>query len=271
MPSHLSRRQCVLALPAAAGSLAFLPRGARAAPRLPDSAHDALPAQDPAVVREMVTVAHGNFDRVAELLKDAPRLANAAIDWGFGDWETALGAASHVGNARIARLLLDHAARPDIFTFAMLGNADAVKALLAAQPGLERTRGPHGLTLAHHARAGGEPAKPVLDFLASLPDADIQYTNLPLDEAGRARYIGKYFFGDLERDYFEVSYNQRSDRLAVVRPPGAPRMLSHLGNHTFHPAGAPEVALAFGFADPAAPATSLTITSPAPLLIAQRR
>jgi len=56
-----------------------------------------FPTQDPDVVREVVTVAHFNIKRLRELVDRRPTLARAAWDWGFGDWETALGAASHMG------------------------------------------------------------------------------------------------------------------------------------------------------------------------------
>jgi hypothetical protein len=68
---------------------------------------DSFPAHDPKVVSEMVTVAHGNVGRVRELLSNRPALANAGWDWGFGDWETPLGAASHDGNREIALFLDD--------------------------------------------------------------------------------------------------------------------------------------------------------------------
>src|SRR5689334_21155109 len=61
-----------------------------------EPASDAFPAHEPETVKEMVTVSHGNVARVRELLSGRPALANAGWDWGFGDWETPLGAASHV-------------------------------------------------------------------------------------------------------------------------------------------------------------------------------
>ena len=103
----------------------------------------------------MVAVSHGNVARVRELLSNRPALANASWDWGYGDWESALGAASHVGNQEIARLLLAAGARPTIFSAAMLGQVETVRAFVAASPGVQKTRGPHGLTLLSHARAGG--------------------------------------------------------------------------------------------------------------------
>jgi hypothetical protein len=67
-----------------------------------DRIHATFPTQDPDVVREVVAVAHGNLKRLQELVDRRPTLALATWDWGFGDWETALGAASHVGNREIA-------------------------------------------------------------------------------------------------------------------------------------------------------------------------
>ncbi len=51
------------------------------------------PTQDPDLVREVVGKAHVNYDRVRELVTPRPALAKATWDWGFGDWESALGAA----------------------------------------------------------------------------------------------------------------------------------------------------------------------------------
>jgi len=87
------------------------------------------------MVREMVGVSYGNVARVRALLANRPALANATWDWGFGDWETALGAASHVGHREIAAMLLAAGARPTLFSAAMLGQLDVVKAFVAAHPG----------------------------------------------------------------------------------------------------------------------------------------
>ncbi len=132
---------------------------------------DMFPTQPPALVREMVTVAHGNFQRVRELVEDRPSLAKAAWDWGFGDWESALGAASHTGNRDIAEYLIAHGARPSLFSAAMLGQLDVVKAFIAAQPGSQRIAGPHSISLLAHAKAGGAKAEAVLRYLESLGDA----------------------------------------------------------------------------------------------------
>lgn len=128
------------------------------------------PALEATLVQEFVGNAHGNFERVQELLTQEPALVNATWDWGGGDFETALGAASHMGNKQIANYLLEHGARLDIFAAAMLGKLDVVKAALEAYPEMVNTPGPHGIPLVTHAEAGGADAKAVLDYINSLVD-----------------------------------------------------------------------------------------------------
>ena len=116
-------------------------------------------------VQEFVGNAHGDLDAVRAALEADSTLANAAWDWGGGDWETALGAASHMGRRDIAELLLASGARLDVFAAAMLGNVEIVRAVLAAQPDARDTNGPHGIPLREHAVAGGAQAQPVLELL----------------------------------------------------------------------------------------------------------
>ena len=120
------------------------------------------------LVQEFVGNSHGELDRVKQLLAQEPGLINAAWDWGGGDFETGLGAASHMGRKDIASFLLEHGARLDIFAAAMLGNLEVVKAALTAHPEALRTPGPHGIPLIVHAEKGGEEAKAVLAYLQSL-------------------------------------------------------------------------------------------------------
>ncbi len=129
---------------------------------------DTKPALDSKLVEEFVGVSHGNFERVKELLAQEPALINATWDWGGGDFETALGAASHMGNKAIANFLLENGARIDVFAAAMLGKLDIVKAALTAYPDALDIPGPHGIPLIDHAEVGGEEAKAVVDFLNSL-------------------------------------------------------------------------------------------------------
>lgn len=126
------------------------------------------PALAASLVEEFVGNAHGNLARVKELLENESALVNAAWDWGGGDFETALGAAAHMGNRPIANYLLEHGARLDIFAAAMLGDLAIVKAALTVYPDMVNTPGPHGISLIAHAEAGGEESKEVLDYLNSL-------------------------------------------------------------------------------------------------------
>ena len=123
------------------------------------------PSIDPERVAEFVLKAHGDLGVVRQLLEQEPAIVNAAWDWGGGDWETALGAAAHVGRRDLAEYLLEHGARMDVFAAAMLGETEIVRAMLDAQPELREARGPHGIPLLAHAEAGGEQARDVVDLL----------------------------------------------------------------------------------------------------------
>ena len=123
---------------------------------------------DAALVEEFVGKAHGDLERVRQLLAEQPALLNAAWDWGNGDWETALGAASHMGRRDIAEFLLGQGARGDIFAAAMLGQLEIVKAIIDAHPPSARVPGPHGIPLLRHAISGGDAAKHVVEYLQSL-------------------------------------------------------------------------------------------------------
>lgn len=129
---------------------------------------DKKPALPSALVEEFVAKAHGDFERVKELLADEPALVNAAWDWGGGDWETALGAAAHMGRKEIANFLLAHGARMDVFCAAMLGKLDVVRAIIQADSGAATQPGPHGIPLLRHAEMGGDEAQAVLEYLQSL-------------------------------------------------------------------------------------------------------
>jgi hypothetical protein len=117
------------------------------------------------LVDDFVLQAHGDLDAVKRLLEQEPALVNCARDWGGGDWETALGAASHVGRREIAEFLLERGARMDVFAAAMLGETEIVRAVLTAHPQLRDARGPHGIPLVKHAEAGGDEAREVLELL----------------------------------------------------------------------------------------------------------
>ena len=130
------------------------------------------PPLEPELVSEFVLKAHGDLGVVKQLLEEEPALVNAAWDWGGGDWETGLGAASHVGRRDIADYLLGRGARMDIFAAAMLGEVEIVRAMLDADPSLRDARGPHGIPLVEHAEAGGDAAREVLELLQGAATAE---------------------------------------------------------------------------------------------------
>jgi len=126
------------------------------------------PQFDRARVKRFVIAGHGNLAAVKAMLAEEPNLINGAIDWGNGDFETALGGASHMGRRDIAEYLLEHNARLDIFAATMLGKLDIVKAAVTAFPNIAHLPGPHGIPLIVHAEKGGPAAKDVLEFLRPL-------------------------------------------------------------------------------------------------------
>ncbi len=129
---------------------------------------DSNPTLEVSRIAEFVAKAHGDFNRVQEMLLEEPALVNSVWDWGGGDFESALGAAAHMGKKDIANYLLEHGARLDLFAAAMLGKLEIVKAALSAYPRAKDVPGPHGIPLIAHAQAGGEEAAAVLEFLETL-------------------------------------------------------------------------------------------------------
>ena len=116
-------------------------------------------------VQTIVGQAHRSLAQVKDLVDVHPMLANASWDWGGGDFETPLQAAAHTGQREIAEYLLRKNARPDLFAAAMLGDLDVVRAAFVKNPRTHEIPGPHGFTLLHCAKQGGEPAKEVFDWL----------------------------------------------------------------------------------------------------------
>ena len=226
---------------------------------------ESFPSQHPHLAREMVGVAHRDLARVRELAAAHPSLAKASWDWGFGDWETALGAASHVGNRPIAEFLIEQGAPPTIFSAAMLGQLDVVKAYAAAMPDLHRLRGPHGIPLAAHARAGGARAEAVLTFLTALGAAPPAVPVVPFGDEDRSALSGRYVFGAGPRDAFSVT--SRGNLWGIQRDGGELRGLTHVGALQFHPVGAPAVRIAF---ERGPSGTTLTVHDPGVVVVAKK-
>ncbi|MFK7734904.1 MAG: ankyrin repeat domain-containing protein [Pirellulaceae bacterium] len=128
------------------------------------------------LVQQFVGASHGNLKAVKELVEKHPRIVHSAWDWAEGDFETGLGAASHVGNREIAEFLLERDARIDIFAMTMLGFAKQVKAVLSAFPDTPRVPGPHGIPLLSHAIYGKKQALEVFELLLQS-GADVDQTS----------------------------------------------------------------------------------------------
>lgn len=118
---------------------------------------------DKALVKNFVASAHRDLDMVRSLLEAYLPLLNAAHDWEQGDFETALGAARHVGHLEPASYLLEKGAQTNIFTACLFGKT----ALVEAFPQSLHAKGPHGYTLLPHAEQGGEMALDVKEYLLS--------------------------------------------------------------------------------------------------------
>jgi hypothetical protein len=232
--------------------------------------NDTFPAHQPELVREMVIVSHFNLQRVRELVEARPALARAAMDWGFGDWEDALGAASHTGNRAIAEYLIERGARPSIFSAAMLGQLEVVRSFIAAQPGVQKIRGPHSIPLLEHARKGGPQARPVLEYLQSLGDAGSE-PEPPLEPQQRGNILGTYIFGIAAGQRIDVTVENgggMQNQLTWTRRGTTGRPLYHLGNSIFYPAGAPAVKIAFKSDDQG---MLMTVSDPDVVLTARQR
>jgi len=105
------------------------------------------------LVEPFVIAAHGNLARVREMHQENPALLNAA--WEKFN-ETALQAASHMGNREIALYLLSEGAPTNICAAAMLGVVDEVAQFLQEDPTLANARGAHGIPVLYHAALSGQ-------------------------------------------------------------------------------------------------------------------
>lgn len=105
-------------------------------------------------IREFVFAAHKSLEDTRKIIEAKPLLLNCTNQNKKGDFETAVGGASHMGRKDIADLLVSKGARLDIFSYTFLGYTDFVKQLIIQQPNLLYAPGPHGFNLLHHAEAG---------------------------------------------------------------------------------------------------------------------
>jgi hypothetical protein len=225
-----------------------------------------FPSHEPELVQEMVVVSHGNFARVKELVGRQPALVKVSFDWGFGDWETPIDAASHVGNREIAEFLIANGARPTIFAVAMLGQLDVVKAAIAASPGVQRVQGPHSITLLRHAMAGGPRAQAVVDYLKTVDGSDERPVEKPLTADDAKKLIGVYTYGVTPGMRVEITGNDRN-QLSFGRPGRFARGMTHLGDFAFVPMGGEHVRIRFA---EIGGGVTLTVHDPDVVLTAKR-
>jgi len=242
-----------------------------------DSLFYRYPGINDSMASGIVGASHGNFDKVKELVNARPELAGASWDWGFGDWETALGAASHVGRRDIAEFLMSHGARPDIFTYTMMGMIKSVQEIIETVPGIQSHAGPHGITLLQHAKnrlenkeisaSDAANVKKVISYLEGLGNADIKPKSLDLTEEEKKKYAGEYRFGTGEGEIFVVDIH-RLGFVQIGRKGSSPRKLNKTDESSFSPVGAPSIKIIFRITSDKA--VSLSIHEPEPLVTAVR-
>ncbi|MEO6230308.1 MAG: hypothetical protein ABJB11_14200 [Ferruginibacter sp.] len=231
--------------------------------------YNGYPAIEAKIVSETVGASHFNLDRVKELVNHRPELARATWDWGFGDWETALGAASHVGRRDIVAFLMSKGARPDIFTYAMLGSFDAVKSMIENTPGAQQIAGPHGISLLQHAKNGlrsegatetnKTDSNKLISYLEQLGDADVPDKYLPVEDADQQKYLGDYKYGDGPEDGFSIKLNMRK-LLSLGRLGAFGGALYQLKKNVFIYNGTSSIEIGFSIVNNAV--VSLTIHEP---------
>lgn len=235
--------------------------------------HDRYPAIALAIAEEVVSVSHFNLDRLKQLVEPRPELAKASWDWGYGDWESAIAAASHVGRVDIIEYLISKGAAPTIFTLAVLGRADAVKEMLRSYPGMQKCEGPHGISLLQHAQTGLQTdgvdktkAQQLVDFLQALGNANGR-EYLSLEEKDKSKYLGDYKYGEGKDDGFSIRLNMRK-MVSLGKLGKTGGALWRIGENEFTYQGAPSVKVKFEIVNNLA--MSFVITEPGLVLKATR-
>ena len=95
------------------------------------------------LVNQFASVAHADFDKVKQLLKEHPGLLNTRASWDEG----AVEAGAHMGRIDIAGFLADAGATVSTCTAAVLGEEGLVRTALAADRRVVRERGAHDLPI----------------------------------------------------------------------------------------------------------------------------
>ena len=236
-----------------------------------------FPNIPPEIIEEVVGKSHFDLEGVKSLVDKRPELSRSVWEWRFGDFESAIGAASHVGRRDIALYLMSKGARPTLFTFAMLGHFNVVKSAIEATPGIQETTGPHGISLLDHAYAGErmkdnmtkseiEFLEQTIDYLSGLGNAGgTEYIDVSPEE--QKKYLGNYKYGNGDKEGFTIGVNMR--KLLSLGPIGGfGGALYKIGDNLFTYNGTPSVTISFNMKE--GDITSLTLTEPDITLTAEK-
>lgn len=109
-------------------------------------------------IKDFVFAAHKDLEKTKMMVEQNPLILNCTNQFKKGDFETALGGASHMGRKDIAEMLVARGARMDIFNLTFLGYTDLAKTIITHNPQYLKAPGPHGFTLLHHANVGKHQA-----------------------------------------------------------------------------------------------------------------
>ena len=130
-------------------------------------------------INPFVTLAHFNFPKVKELLKETPALLNTRASWD----ELAVEAAAHTGQFEMAQWLAEQGAPISTCTATLLGRADMVKEGISADPLCIHERGAHDIAIlayTGYAKEQTEIAEILLKAGAPVNARSFDHTTLHL-------------------------------------------------------------------------------------------
>ncbi len=117
------------------------------------------------LVKDFVVAGHKDLAKVKSMAEEHPNLIYSKYDWGNGDFEAAIEGAGHMGNKEIAQFLIEKGSRVTLFVLTMLGKTSLIKPILEEYPKLVFAIGPHGFTMLHHAKMGGQDGEELYNYL----------------------------------------------------------------------------------------------------------
>jgi uncharacterized protein len=184
-----------------------------------------IPAE---TVREFVIAGHANLARVKQMLEETPELLNMSYQWGENDWESAIQAASHLGNVPVAEYLLSKGAPLAIYTAAMLGRKADIESMLASDESLIKQTGAHGISILAHAAFNGDGE--LFSYLISRgADGGISYALHNAVVSGRAE-LAKWILENAKPDLTWKNFEGKTI-LAVAIEQGNQELQELLRSH----------------------------------------